>query len=177
MAADPVIIDDGGSTRIRYRPLTCVGAMDGLLAPPGMQESRHTFTAKLFTALKIVFIDPDSGTPTTIPVAGSAPLAPGDKIEIVSGPLTVQVDIDSPAGSGNSVITSFGPPEGPPLVDAKNENGKRVYRIAAAPQIDSVTVTRRGEKPITPFDAAKMPSAYTQIHLCTPDPPKATSAT
>ncbi len=175
MAADPVIIDGGGSTRIRYLPLTGIGDMDSLLAvgplppgftPPGKRGSQHTFTAKLFTALKIVFIDPGTGEPTAIPVVGSFALSPGDKIVIASGPLTVQVDI-GPAGSGNSVLTSFGPPSGPPQVAKKTEQGRPRYLIDAAPPIDSVTVTLGGVTS-TPFDAATMSSSYTQVHLSTP---------
>ena len=176
MAADPVIIDGGGSTRIRYLPQNGVDDMDSLLnvgplppgfAPPGMHGSQHTFTAKLFTALKIVFIDPGTGTPTAIPVVGSFALAPGDKIEIVSGGYRVRVDINSPDGSGNSVLTSFGPPSAPPEVAPKTEQGRRRYLIDAAPPIDSVTVTLRGVTS-TPFRAATMSSSYTQVHLSTP---------
>ena len=176
MASDPVIIDDGGSTRLRYLLATGVGAMESLLdvgplpagsPAPGMQGSQHTFTAKLFTALKIVFIDPDTGEPTAIPVVGSFALSPGDKVVIASGPLTVQMDINSPAVSGNSVLTCFGPPSGPPKVDKKTEQGRPRYLIDAAPPIDSVTVTLGGVTS-TPFDAATMSSSYTQVHLSTP---------
>ncbi len=182
MASDPVIIDDGGSTRIRYLLATGVGAMDSLLdvgplpegsPAPGLPGSQHTFSKTehtLFTDLKIVFINPDTATPTAIQVAGGGtggkpPLAPGDRIVIVSGQLAVQVDIDSPLGSGNSVLTSFGSlTSGQPLVGAKQLHKKRHYVVAAAPSVSSVTVTLDG-KTSTPFDATKTPSSYTQIHL------------
>ena len=182
MVSDPVIIDDGGSTRIRYLLATGVGAMDSLLdvgplpegsPAPGISGSQHTFTKvehTLFTDLKIVFISPDTATPKAIQVAGGGiggqpPLAPGDKIVIVSGKLTVQVDIDSPSGSGNSVLTSFGSQtSGQPLVGAKQQNKRRHYLVAAAPPVDAVTVTLKG-KISMPFDASKTPSSYTQIHI------------
>ena len=182
MASDPVIIDDGGSTRLRYLLATGVGAMESLLAvgplpdgspAPGMQGSQHTFTRvehSLFTDLKIVYINPDTATPTAIQVAGgetgnSPPLAPGDNIVIVSGTLTVQMDIDSPLGSGNSVITSFGSQtSGQPLVVAKQQKKRRHYVIAAAAAVESVTVTLNGISS-KPFDAANTPSSYTQIHI------------
>ena len=179
MASDPVIIDDGGSTRIRYLLPTGIGAMDSLLdvgplpegsPAPGSPGSQHTFSKTehtLFTELKIVFISPDTATPTAIQVAGGAkpPLVPGDKIVIVSGPLAVQVDIDSPLGSGNSVLTSFGSlTSGQPLVAAKQQHKRRHYLVGAAPPVSSVTVTLSGVTS-TPFEAAKTPSSYTQVHI------------
>jgi len=179
MASDPVIIDDGGSTRIRYLLETGVGAMDSLLdvgelpkdsPAPGAQGSQHIFSPAdraLFTDLTIVFTCPNSATPTTVQVAGGGkpPLVSGDKIVIVSGTLTVQMDIDSPAGSGNSVLTNFGSPtSGVPLVGAKQQNKKRRYFVSAAPPISLVTVTLRGVTS-TVFDAARTPSAYTQVFL------------
>ena len=168
MPAGPVIIDDGGSTRIRYLPEEGDDAMDSLLdvgplpgsPAPGAQGSQHTL-AITFTKLTIVFINPNSGEPT---VAGGqySPLAPGDKIVIVSGDLTFQVDIKV----DSTVLTSFGSERsGLPLVTAKQQNQKRRYLIDAASTIDSVTFTPRGGSPITPFDATKMPSSYTQVHL------------
>lgn len=176
MSADPVIIDDGGSTRIRYLLDTGIGAMDSLLdvgplpegtPAPGVQGSQHVFTPKErppFTDLTVVFTCPNSANPTVIQVAGGGkpPLASGDKVVIVSGPLTVQMDIDSPAGSGNSVITNFGSAtSGVPLVGAKQQNKKRRYLVSAAPPISTITVTLRGQT-TTVFNAAQTPSAYTQ---------------
>jgi len=177
MPAGPVIIDDGGSTRIRYLPEKGNGAMDSLLdvgrlpegsPAPGMQGSQHTIAAA-FANLTIVYINPDTAKPGEIPVAGGQypPLAPGDKIVIVSGDLTFQVDIKV----DSTVLTSFGSERsGLPLVTAKQQNQKRRYLIDAASTIDSVTFTPRGGSPITPFDATKMPSSYTQVHL-SPDVP------
>ncbi|MEO8128759.1 MAG: hypothetical protein ABJF23_12100 [Bryobacteraceae bacterium] len=172
-ASDPVIIDDGGSTRIRFLLDSGVGAMDGLLdvgelskdsPAPGSQGSQHIFTPPdrpLFTDLTIVFTCPKSATPTTVQVA----LAPGDKVVVTSGPLTVQLDIDSPRGSGNSVLTNFGSAtSGVPLVGAKQQNKKRRYFVSAAPPISLVNVTLGGQTS-TVFDAAKTPSAYTQVFL------------
>src|SRR5437868_6524267 len=98
MAVNPVIVDDGGSTRIKHfrlPPSIAVGAMDGLLdvqpnaaaAGTGLSDHEFPVTHGPFTVLKVSSTDPATGK-TTESVAVPA-VAPGDKVEIISGAFTV----------------------------------------------------------------------------------------
>lgn len=169
---NPVIIDDGGSTRIRHHRIPHdpvagpVGAMDGLLdVQPvgGIGQSDHSFNGALgnFTTLKVSFIDPASGV--TTPVAGIPALLALDKVEIVSGRITVRVDIRAGAG-GASILTIVGSPGVDPVVDAKQHKKRRRYIVSNAPPIDTVTVTSAGI-PTVVFNSAVNDSLYTNVHL------------
>ena len=169
MPADPIIIDDGGSTRLKHnRSTAAAGEMDGLLTvlpnAAGVPQSSHSFPSPLgaFTALRIVFHGP-AGRPTELPAGGGGfAVGPGDTILVISGDLTIQMDIMA----GNTAnLTLLGklcgtcqPVE--PLVEAKQTRRKRRYVVSNSPPIDLVKLNGA-----TKFDRAATPSIYTTIHL------------
>src|SRR5215813_9949982 len=98
--SDPVIVDDGGSTRIKHvrSSPNDVGAMDSLLnVQPGGGgvQSTHDFKGAAvggFTRLQVVFVAQATGNATTT----TRPLVSGDQVEIVSGDMKVTMDVGSP---------------------------------------------------------------------------------
>jgi hypothetical protein len=171
MSVDPVIVDDGGSTRIKHvrSSASDVGAMESLVnVQPGGggAQSSHTFSGASvggFTRMQVVYLDQASGnaTPTT------RTLAPGDKVEIVSGAMKVTLDV----GSTSSTLTVFGPTANEPVVESKQAKVKaggtrrqRRYVVSNAPPIDTVTHTSGGTSTVV-FDSSTVTSVYTMVHF------------
>ena len=137
MAAAPVIIDDGGSTRIKQMSSNDNGRMDDLLdvgplpagspAPNGAQGSEHIVNGGApLTQIKVVFQDA-TGTPFTIPNRVF------NNFLISSGSQSVRGD-----KMGNALkLTIFSVVEAPD-VEAKQRRGKRRYVVNNAPPIDQV---------------------------------------
>src|SRR5262249_5100254 len=111
--ADQVIIDDGGSTRLK-RINSGAGVMDDLFGVtklndnPGKDKlgSRQHVNgnSSKYQTLQVVTID-NSGTSTPLPIGGTA-ISNGDQIVIQSGDLTVSLEIAN--GGHECVITLFG---------------------------------------------------------------------
>src|SRR5262245_6050982 len=131
--SEPVIIDDGGSTRLKLIN-TGKGLMEGLLdvgvlpagsASPGDLGSVEPVNSAAYTTLNITTISPLTGLSTTTTVASPAgtPLAVGDTIVVTSdalgGLIKVQVDIGPGGGPGSCTITIFGSATLAPQVDVK----------------------------------------------------------
>jgi hypothetical protein len=162
--ADPVIFDDGGSTRIkRVMPGGGIGAMDGLIdvvtpapapAPPGTSGSHHTVNQP-FSDVMIVFQDA-TGNAFTIPNQ------PFNTVEVRSS--LNQTVLGDLVAANHLRITVFGPND--PLVDAKQHHGKRRYIVSNAGPIqqifvDGVQVLDAGAPPL----GALAPLLYTSVIL------------
>jgi len=147
MANDPIVIDDGGSTRIKKILAGGPGAMDSLLdvnpnvPAAGSAGSTHTVPAagSSYGNLLITSIGP-TGAP-------GAPIATAfSTFEIHSGPHQVNgtLVLNGATGLMDLVLTVFGPSTNEPLVEAKQNNKlsnhKRRYVVANAKAIDSVFV-------------------------------------
>jgi hypothetical protein len=138
--ADPMIIDDGGSTRLKRIVQNGVGAMNGLLDvddtanPP---QSSETLNGP-FSNVTVVTID--GNIVATTPV--NNPISPNDTFTISS--LNGQsVVVTITAGSG-CVISVRGSQNNAPLVEAKQLKKKRRYVVINAGPIQSITVVLSG---------------------------------
>jgi hypothetical protein len=139
--AEPVIFDDGGSTRIKQiKGTTANGKLDELLDK--MQD-----TAKgPFTQITISCIDtngksgpPTGATATTFPIA----MVNNDTFKIHSGDHRVEGKI---TGGANCQITVSGVNNTEPVIEARHSKAKdqRRYVVSNAPSIDKVDVNATG---------------------------------
>src|SRR6266446_10224783 len=147
--SDPVIVDDGGSTRIKHVRSSAgdVGAMESLVnvqPVSGIPQSSHTFSGAsvgAFSQVEVVFIDQATGTSTS----NAHGLNPNDKVEIVSGSIRVTMDV----GASSSTLTISGTTTLEPVVESKqtrvtssSAKRQRRYIVSNAPPIDSITLIR-----------------------------------
>ena len=164
--ASPIIIDDGGSTRIRQ--LKDDSTMDGLIgtwsagAPLFQDQSADAFPT---CTVRVHFHDDPSGAQhAVVPV----PLNPGDIVAIQSSNGQVANVLYNPAASPmplHLTITLSNNAGGPnPMVEARHSNRRRRYTVSNANPIQTVTVNPApGAVPI--FNAATNPSVYTMVHF------------
>jgi hypothetical protein len=161
MADDPIVIDDGGSTRIKkLKNPGSVGAMDGLLTvvsnvgPPaaGRPGSHQTTNAKgtnYGTRVVVTYIDSagESGTPAGFPVNGFT------GFRVSADTYTVQGDLIANPGLKDIRITVSGDPGSDPIVDSKQADKQRRYIVTNTSSITSVEVTPAGGGANVVFDA------------------------
>jgi hypothetical protein len=167
MADNPVIFDDGGSTRLRKLMRGGgVGDMPSLLEEPqpnvpsanrdGLKQEVIATIASYGT-IAIAYID-SQGAATT--VFGPAPF---QSFEIVSGVHKVTAALfpnASPIPTGFMDLRIFvhGPAGIRPIVEAKQHKGRRRYTVSNAPTIDTVSVTNAAGVTILAFDSANPPA-------------------
>jgi hypothetical protein len=157
--ADPVVIDDGGSTRIKQ--LTDNSDMDGLIgAHSDLANGRYESPPPVLPrcTLTVVHINSNAAA-ATVP---AVPLNTGDIVEIVSqnGQMTTvvyrvtrQLDITvSPAAGGAE-----------PMVEARQSGSRRRYIVTNAGTIQTVTHVRGAV--VTPVFAAAATTVYTMVHF------------
>jgi hypothetical protein len=139
MAEDPIIIDDGGSTRIKRHMQDGIGDLNGLLdvkpdvggpaaGRPGSQDSAG---AGYGTKLTMTCIK-DDGTPST-PIRD----VPFKSFRIESGRHRVDGDL---LADGKIRITVSGPDGSEPVVEARQHSGRRRYIVSNSQRISKVTV-------------------------------------
>jgi hypothetical protein len=157
--ADAVIVDDGGSTRIKQiKGTTANGKLDALLDK--LQD-----TAKgPFTKLTISCIDPTgaSGPPTgataaTFPIA----MVNNNTFKIFSGDHRVEGRI---VAGDDCQITVSGVDNTEPVIEARHSKAKdqRRYVVSNAPTIDKVDVNAAG--PVQTFTVPDG-TVYTMVIL------------
>lgn len=160
---EPVIFDDGGSTRIkRLLPGTGVGEMDSLLdvdtltSPVGARGSDHTVN-EAFS--KVLIVCQDKTGPFTLSFSGFA------KVE-VSSALNQQLSAEIVAGKLKITVFST---VSDPIVESKQHKKKRRYIVSNSGPIETVSVdgtlvydTRQGG---TLPGAATRPILYTSVVL------------
>jgi hypothetical protein len=149
----PILIDDGGSIRIRQ--LKDAVTMDGLIGAFTDKSDE-----KFATCIVAVHYHAQDGTETAI---NPVNLNSGDTVTITSSSLqaiTVAFTANNPL-----TITILPPAPGMnPVVEAKQENSRRVYIIANAAPLQTVTVNAGAPT----FNAANTPSIYTMVHFHDP---------
>jgi hypothetical protein len=152
-AVDPVIIDDGGSIRLR-RNDGANGKMDALL------DGSFSFPKAAATHLEVTFVATDGTNQAGSNIPNT--LGAGDTITVVSGNYTVTFVNGS--SNTDSTITVSG---ANPIIEAKSHNGKRRYAVSnSGPSIDTITYTPNGgTQTTTVFDQRLTPSDYTYIRL------------
>ena len=146
MADDPVIFNDGGSTRIKKSMRApSVGEMDKLLdvkpdvgepaqGRPGSQVTTEARNSSYGT-INISFID-DRGFTFSAPGFPKA----FETFQISSGNQQIDGDLVANGGLKNLRITVSGNNGNDPIVDAKQHNRKRRYIVSNASAIDHVRV-------------------------------------
>jgi len=148
--ADTVIIDDGGSTRIKQRAsVPGNGHMDSLLevTAPGGGVGPHSDASAtgLFNSITIVFLSPTGVA--TMASGAAIPLATSDTFTVFSDN---DQRVDGKIVAATAVtpskcdITIRGVAGTRPLVEAKHSGIQRRYVIANAGPIISVTVNAAG---------------------------------
>jgi hypothetical protein len=161
--AEPIIIDDGGSTRIRLygdrvRDLCGLLNVDDRDDPPRATQAIDGPVVHV----KIVFIDIDGGTHTVMDNDATA----GDRLKINSDngqSVTLCLDKDS-----RCILTVAGSPGIPPLVELKQFAHRRSYVVSNAGPIHTIEGVVSGEA-MRPFDAAEAESVYTTVVLARRD--------
>jgi hypothetical protein len=163
----PVIYDDGGSTRIKKLLAVGAGVMDALLdvqegVMAGRSGSTQIVNATNFSygTIRISFIDSDGA-----PFQGLAPMA-FNTFEIQSGNQKINGDlvIDAVTGLKNLRMIVSGPTENPPIVESRQQRGKRRYIVSNAPPIDEVFVNGVSKyRSANPDPTANAPAIYTSI--------------
>ena len=155
MAADAVIIDDGGSTRIKQlKGNDADGKMDDLISEKTDQAKGN------FSTLKVVFFDA-AGVPHG-PLGAAGNLNPGDAFEIKSGNL--QKIVGSVNGATKLSLSIESNALGlDPIVDAKQHKQQRRYVVSNAGPIVSVAINNAAPIFDTVNVALHATSVYTMV--------------
>ena len=138
--ADPVVFDDGGSTRVKRLMQGGIGALNGLLDvdpnanPPGSSDSVNG----PFTHIRVVTID-QTGLPN---VSIDSALMANDTFTITSA--NGQTAVGMVDNNGKLSIALQGLPNNVPLVEARQFNKKRRYEVTNAGAIQQVAGTING---------------------------------
>lgn len=130
--ADAVVIDDGGSTRIKRILPGGVGEMDSLLNITDITTTRRGSTHTVndsFTTVMIVCQD-KTGAPFTLTVNLTG------VVEVASA---LQQNVSAKMNGGNLDLTVFSD-RSEPIVEAKQHGGKRRYVVSNSGPIETVKV-------------------------------------
>ena len=151
--ADPILIDDGGSLRIRQFPSD--PALDNLL--DGLATVNNPPPQPAFSILRVEHHSREGRNHLHPPGPGTTPLTTGDVVTIASfsghviqitiNATTVQLDLTT----GNAAV-----------VEARSNGGNRTYRIPNADVIQTVTHSTAG---VIFANAAASPSAFTVVAI------------
>ena len=150
--ADAVIIDDGGSTRIKQlKGNAANGKLDELL------DQAKDFAKGPFSQLRIACIDargvsgpPElNGAPAP---AGTFPVAMGNNHTYklhsgnhrVEGRIVNRAAANPPGSVADCQITVSGINGIDPVIEARHNNGQRRYIVSNAPSIDKIDVNAAG---------------------------------
>jgi hypothetical protein len=138
--ADPVVFDDGGSTRVKRLMQGGIGALNGLLDvdpnanPPGSSDSVHG----PFTHIRVVTID-QTGLPN---VSIDSALVANDNFTITSA--NGQTAVGAIDVAGKLTIALQGLVNNVPLVEARQFDKKRRYEVTNAGGIQQIAGTING---------------------------------
>jgi len=160
---EPVIIDDGGSTRIKQlKRNDADGRLDDLLIPGNSENAKGVAP---FGTLKIVFLDEHGVLGTPI----SPAFAKGDVVTIRSANLQ---DVKAELTNAKKLVLSLaaGAANLEPMVHAKQNGDQRRYVISNAGSIQKIDITKNGSTIPDPpvFDATdttrpESASIYTMV--------------
>src|SRR5215510_7455919 len=144
--AQPVIFDDGGSTRIKQLKGGGVdGHLDSLIEVDATTAPAHSGAVAEgpFNKIQVTRIDNAGNATTPLLIT---PLAENDKFKISSGLHRVEGKIvdrsgETPPGSAKDLqITISGTGGTEPIVEARHSKGQRRYIISNAPPIEKIEV-------------------------------------
>lgn len=159
--ADAVIIDDGGSTRIKQLPGTASGKMDDLL------DKKKGHPDGDFSKIRVVALGSD-GLPL---FTRDQPMKKSDAFKIISlNKQNVEGEMENNGKTIHLSLTSDSPGV-EPLVESKQHQQQRRYIVANAGPIQKVEYTEAvpSVPPVTSlFDITQAPdkgSVYTMVIL------------
>jgi hypothetical protein len=161
---EPVIIDDGGSTRIKQVKQNAMGVMDSLLdvnSMPGTNrmKSEHTLTGEVFSRILIVYQDGE-GNPKSFLINAF------DTI-LISSQFGQNVQVTK-NNNGEITVTVFSDVI-EPMMEARQHKNRRRYLVSNSGPIETVRIdgsvvydTAANGGQTTPHGIAK-PIIYTSI--------------
>src|SRR5262245_34294704 len=169
MPGDPVIFDDGGSTRLKKKLPFGVGQMDTLLnvqtnvPVEGRAGSTHDSDANpgdgSYGKIRVSFIDARGA-------AFDAFTKGFNNFEIVSGSQRITGVLFPADGTLKSLrITVHGPAENPPIIEIKQHDGQRRYVVANAPPITEIFVDGNSEYRAAAPPKGTGPVLYTSVFV------------
>ena len=139
--AQPVLIDDGGSTRIKQLKGAGVdGHLDGLIEVDVTSAPAHASDAAPGAFSKIQMTCLDASGVASFPFGAAIAMAAGDTFKIHSGNHRVVGKLNAT----DCDITVSGVSGTEPIVEARHSKGQRRYIISNAPPIDQVDVNAAG---------------------------------
>lgn len=169
MPGDPIIIDDGGSTRIKKKLPVGVGQMDTLLEvtsgvpTPTRSGSKHTAQAKPATGsygtIRVSFIDSAGRAFDAVPPSTFTSFRIVSNLHEVSGQLIPD------SGLMDLELTVHGPTASHPIVDAKQHNGQRRYIVTNTSPIDQVIVDGTTVYSAATPGMGTAPAIYTSVFI------------
>jgi len=178
--AEPVIIDDGGSTRIKLlKGQGVTGRMDNLLEVTNVAGTNQSkdFATGPFIKIKVLCVRKTGTAAPVAPGAFSIAIGLGDRFEIHSGQQRVCgkfVDRSAipdnhpyhPAGTAaDCEIIVKGVAGIAPIVEARHSEQQRRYIISNAPAIDKVKIKINGSWSTFPIPPDII---YTAVFLLRP---------
>jgi hypothetical protein len=161
MSDDAIVIDDGGSTRIkRLKNGNSVGSMNDLLdviqdvgppaaGRPGSHDTTQAHNRSFGERVVVTCIDSagEAFVPPDFPVDNY------QSFKVVAGVHFIDGDLVPSADLTNLRITISGERGNDPIVDAKQHNRQRRYIVSNTSAINRVAVTRAGGATVV-FDAS-----------------------
>ncbi|HKA02315.1 MAG TPA: hypothetical protein VKE70_37645 [Candidatus Solibacter sp.] len=168
--ADPVVFDDGGSTRIRQLNSFTMDGLLGIVGGGGGVTFQDAAAASFVNGggvfsctLRVRHHDPD-GFHHIQPGGPGLPLQRTDTVTITSQNGQVAT-LTFDAATFRMVITLSAGGGVTPIVEARQNNNQRRYIVTNAGPIQSVVVTRAGVPTQVFPPAGAQPSIYTMVHF------------
>lgn len=152
---EPVIIDDGGSTRIRQVQKDSQGNMDSLFEVKGLvngkRGSEHEISVHKndlpYSTIQIQYQD-EKGQINALPAINQFARI------LISSEFGQHVQVDKIGNGSNIRLTIFGDLVDPNL-ESKQHKGKRRYIVSNSGQIEKITVTDQSNATNDVFDTSQ----------------------
>jgi len=147
--AQPVLIDDGGSTRIKQlKGGGITGRLDNLIEVDTSSAPAHSSDVAVGPFSQVQIKCMDSGGTVTSLTATPIAMVEDDTFKVHSGKHRLEGRIVKRTGTGTTAadceITISGVSGTEPIVEARHNNGQRRYIISNAPPIGKVEVNAAG---------------------------------
>jgi hypothetical protein len=149
--AQPVLIDDGGSTRIKQlKGGGVTGRLDNLIEVDTSSAPAHSsdFAIGPFSQVQIIAMDATgvvtslTGTPIAMALNHTFKVHSGN--HRLEGRIVDRTTATPPGSAADCQITISGVGGTEPIVEARHNNGQRRYIISNAPPIGKVEVNAAG---------------------------------
>lgn len=131
----PVMVDDGGSIRIKLALLDpdSAGVMDSLFDVSGCESAHERNSTDPYTKALVFYLDEDGNLNPGPPVASLF------KKVLIYGDVNINVEVERKAGGKKLKIRVFGNGVDP-QIESRQHNNKRSYSVANAGRIIQVDI-------------------------------------